>query len=162
MLFLLATPEYNNVQANATKVKVHLRNGIAEIYDQHQDLMGKVENNIVELETNFENKIEKFLFVLQDAVFIVSHKGLDGNDNNNETCVYIYAKRVREINSSLSLDELNSQIEQVQAKLNLELEKNNSKENESIEKLINSKVLLIQEDLDFLTKSLSIAKEAKS
>ena len=46
MFFLLATPQYNNSQSNITKVKVHLRNGIAEIFDQHQDLMGKVENNL--------------------------------------------------------------------------------------------------------------------
>ena len=77
MLFLLNTPEYTNVQSNTTKVKVHLKNGVAEILDQHQDLMGRVENNIVEIETNFENKTEKNLFVLQDAVFIVSTKGLD-------------------------------------------------------------------------------------
>jgi sRNA-binding regulator protein Hfq len=31
MLFFLATPEYNNLQSNTTKVKVHLRNGVAEI-----------------------------------------------------------------------------------------------------------------------------------
>jgi hypothetical protein len=49
MLFLLNTPEYTNVQSNTTKVKVHLKNGVAEILDQHQDLMGRVENNIVEL-----------------------------------------------------------------------------------------------------------------
>jgi hypothetical protein len=70
MLFLLATPEYNNIQSNTTKVKVHLRNGVAEILDQHQDLMGKVENNLLEIETNFENKLEKFLYILQDGVFI--------------------------------------------------------------------------------------------
>ena len=74
MLFLLATPEYNNLQSNTTKVRVHLRNGVAEVFDQHQDLMGKVDNNIIEIETNFENRIEKILFVLQDAVFIVSNK----------------------------------------------------------------------------------------
>ena len=51
MLFLLATPEYNNVQANTTKVRVHLRSGVAEIFEQHQDLMGKVENNLIEIET---------------------------------------------------------------------------------------------------------------
>lgn len=161
MLFLLATPEYNNVQSNTTRVKVHLRNGVAEIYDQHQDLMGKVENNIVEIETNFENKIEKFLFVLQDAVFIVSNKGLDGNSNNNETSVYIYAKRVREINSDLSLDQLSSQIEEKQTQLNSEIEKLVGQENKALEKVINSRILLIQEDLDFLTKSLTIAKEVK-
>jgi hypothetical protein len=38
MYFHLATPEYNKVQQNTTKVKVHLRTGIAEIFDQHQDL----------------------------------------------------------------------------------------------------------------------------
>jgi len=59
MLFLLATPEYNNLQSNTTKVRVHLRNGVAEVFDQHQDLMGKVDNNIIEIETNFENRIEK-------------------------------------------------------------------------------------------------------
>ena len=74
MLFLLATPEYNNVQSNTTKVRVHLRSGIAEIFEQHQDLMGKIDNNIVEIETNFENKLEKIWFVLQDAVFIVSNQ----------------------------------------------------------------------------------------
>ena len=65
MLFLLAAPEYNNVQSNTSKVRVHLRTGVAEIFDQHQDLMGKVENNIIEIETNFEGKIEKFVFILQ-------------------------------------------------------------------------------------------------
>ena len=78
MLFLLATPEYNNVQSNTTKVKVHLRSGVAEILEQHRDLMGKIDNNIVEIETNFENKLEKIWFVLQDAVFSESdvHPGL--------------------------------------------------------------------------------------
>jgi hypothetical protein len=65
MLFLLATPEYSNLQSNTTKVKVHLRSGVAEIFEQHQDLMGKVENNIIEIETNFENKFEKSLFILR-------------------------------------------------------------------------------------------------
>ena len=82
MLFLLATPEYNNIQSNTTKVRVHLRNGVAEIFDQHQDLMGKIDNNILEVETNFENKVEKLLFVLQDGVFIVSNQGLDVNSDN--------------------------------------------------------------------------------
>ena len=98
MLFLLATPEYNNIQSNTTKVRVHLRNGVAEIFDQHQDLMGKIDNNILEVETNFENKIEKLLFVLQDAVFIVSNQGLDVNsDNKNGTGIYVYAKKVKKL-----------------------------------------------------------------
>jgi F0F1-type ATP synthase epsilon subunit len=97
MLFLLATPEYSNLQSNTTKVKVHLRSGVAEIFEQHQDLMGKVENNIVEIETNFENKFEKSLFILQDAVFVVSNQGLDTTAETKGTGVYVYAKKVKEI-----------------------------------------------------------------
>ena len=115
MLFLLATPEYNNVQSNTTKVRVHLRSGIAEIFEQHQDLMGKVDNNIVEIETNFENKLEKIWFVLQDAVFIVSNQKGDSAASafeNEGTGVYIYAKRVKEINSSVSMEELSKQYDE--------------------------------------------------
>jgi hypothetical protein len=158
MLFLLATSDYNNVQLNTTKVRVHLRNGIAEIFDKHQDLMGKVENNLVEIETNFENKIEKFLFVLQDAVFIVSNKGLEGTLDYKGTGVYVYAKKVREITSGLSIDELTKQYETKKASLDLEIEKIDEKETN---KALNSKILLLREDLEFLRKSIAIIKGIK-
>jgi len=158
MLFLLATSEYNNVQLNTTKVRVHLRNGIAEIFDQHQDLMGKVENNLVEIETNFENKIEKFSFILQDAVFVVSNQGLEGTLEHKGTGVYVYAKKVREINSDLSIDEITKQYDQKKLQLDGELEKVNEKEEN---KALNSKILLLKEDVEFLRKSLIIIKEIK-
>jgi hypothetical protein len=160
MLFLLATPEYNNVQSNATKVRVHLRTGIAEIFDQHQDLMGKVENNIVEVETNFENKFEKFVFVLQDAVFIVSNQGLDMNAETEEkkTSIYIYAKKVLEVNSKTSVEEITNEYESKKLELETELEKVTDKDNQ----VSNSKILLLQEDTEFLKKSLSIIKGLKN
>jgi len=159
MLFLLATPEYNNVQSNTTKVRVHLRTGIAEIFDQHQDLMGKVENNIVEVETNFENKFEKFIFVLQDAVFIVSNQGFDANNNTEvnekQTSIYVYAKKVLEINSKTSVESIANEYEAKKSELNAELEKQDGE-------VSNSKILLLQEDTEFLKKSLSIIKGLKS
>jgi hypothetical protein len=158
MLFLLATSEYNNVQLNTTKVRVHLRNGVAEIFDQHQDLMGKVENNLVEIETNFENKIEKFSFILQDAVFVVSNQGLEGTLEHKGTGVYVYAKKVREINSDLSIDEITKQYDQKKLQLDGELEKVNEKEEN---KALNSKILLLKEDVEFLKRSLIIIKEIK-
>jgi F0F1-type ATP synthase epsilon subunit len=123
MLFLLATPEYSNLQSNTTKVKVHLRSGVAEIFEQHQDLMGKVENNIIEIETNFENKFEKSLFILQDAVFVVSNQGLDTSAETKGTGVYVYAKKVKEINSSISIDEVTKQYEQKIVELESENQK---------------------------------------
>jgi F0F1-type ATP synthase epsilon subunit len=162
MLFLLATPEYNNIQSNTTKVRVHLRSGVAEIFDQHQDLMGKVDNNIVEIETNFENKLEKFLFVLQDAVFIVSNQGLDASNENKGTGVYIYAKRVKEINSNLSIEELTKQYEDKASTLESENQKlTDANGNEALSKSIKAKVLVISEETEFLKKTLSIVKELK-
>lgn len=157
MLFLLATPEYNNVQSNTTKVRVHLRTGIAEIFDQHQDLMGKVENNIVEVETNFENRFEKFLFVLQDAVFIVSNQGFDTDSENDDkqTSVYVYAKKVLEVNSKTSIDAITTEYEAKKSELEVELQKQGSE-------VSSSKILLLQEDTEFLKKSLSIIKGLKS
>jgi F0F1-type ATP synthase epsilon subunit len=160
MLFLLATPEYNNLQSNTTKVKVHLRNGVAEIFDQHQDLMGKVENNLVEIETNFENRLERILFVLQDAVFIVSNKGLDATAENRGTGVYIYAKRVREITPTISLEEISKQYEQKTAQLDAENLKLAA--GDAADKPINSKILVIKEEVEFLKKVLAVVKDLKS
>jgi len=160
MLFLLATPEYSNLQSNTTKVKVHLRSGVAEIFEQHQDLMGKVENNIIEIETNFENKFEKSLFILQDAVFVVSNQGLDTSAETKGTGVYVYAKKVKEINSSISIDEVTKQYEQKIVELETENQKLATADGN--EKVINSKIFLLKDEVEFLKKVVTIVKDFKS
>jgi len=159
MLFLLATPEYNNIQSNTTKVKVHLRNGVAEILEQHQDLMGKVENNLLEIETNFENRLEKLLFVLQDAVFVVSNKGLETNVESKGTGVYVYAKRVREITSSTSVDEIVKQYDLKNAELEKEVAILETDPNSTKTK---SKVFLLKDEVEFLRRAVTIIKGLKS
>ena len=154
MLFLLATPEYNNVQSNTTKVRVHLRSGIAEIFEQHQDLMGKVDNNIVEIETNFENKIEKTKFILQDAVFIVSNQ-------QEGTGVYIYAKRVREITPSLSLDEISKQYDEKLQAFESEKQKLAADNIDPLDQNLNAKLFVLKDEVDFLKKVVSVVKDSK-
>jgi hypothetical protein len=167
MLFLLTGPEYFNIQSNATKVKVHLRNGIAEILDQHQDLMGRVDNNLVEVETNFENKVEKLLFIVQDAVFVVSNKGLESNKdlpfkeanvNFKGTSVYVYAKNVRQITSTTTVEEMSKQYDQK----NIELEKEINKLNTSPATTSNARIRLITDEAEFLRRAVNILKELKS
>jgi hypothetical protein len=158
MFFLLATPQYNNSQSNITKVKVHLRNGIAEIFDKHQDLMGKVENNLVEIESFSENKVEKSVFVLQDAVFIVSNQKNNSTPSafeNEGTGVYVYAKRAKEVNSSTSLEEITKQYDQKFSVL--EGLKQNSED-----KVNASKILLLNEEVEFLKKVITVIKNPKS
>jgi hypothetical protein len=159
MLFLLATPEYNNVQSNTTKVRVHLRSGIAEIFEQHQDLMGKVDNNIVEIETNFENKIEKTKFILQDAVFIVSNQQ-EGTEEEG-TGVYVYAKRVREITPSLSLDEISKQYDEKLQAFESEKQKLAADNIDPLDQNLNAKLFVLKDEVDFLKKVVSVVKDSK-
>ena len=160
MLFLLATPEYNNIQSNTTKARVHLRNGVAEIFDQHQDLMGKIDNNILEVETNFENRVEKLLFVLQDAVFIVSNQGLDVNSDNKGTGIYVYAKKVKEITSSVSIEEVSKEYED--KKVSLEMENQKLGSDAETNKAINSKIFVLKDEVEFLEKVVTVVKDLKS
>ena len=160
MLFSLATPEYTNVQSNTTKVRVHLRSGIAEIFEQHQDLMGKIDNNIIEIETNFENKIEKTFFVLQDAVFIVSNEQLENSDSE-ETGVYVYAKRVKEITANLSLDEISKQYEEKSIAFETEKQKLTSANIDPLVQNLNAKLFVLKEEVDFLKKVVNVVKNFK-
>jgi F0F1-type ATP synthase epsilon subunit len=165
MLFLLATAEYNKVQSNTTRVKVHLRNGVAEIFDQHQDLMGKVENDLLEIETNFENKLEKFVYIVQDAVFIVSNEGLEvSSDSTKRTSVYVYANRIKEITSSTTVDEIVKQYEQKSNELEKEIEKAQllSETEKKGNQVLNSRIYLLKEEVEFLQRAVTIIKNLKS
>ena len=75
MLFFLAAPEYNQIQSNTTRILVHLSSGVAEIYEQHQDLIGRIQNDIVEIEATIENRIEKFKYMDTTLTTIVGKEG---------------------------------------------------------------------------------------
>jgi len=160
MLFSLATPEYSNVQLNTTKVRVHLRSGIAEILEQHQDLMGKIDNNIIEIETNFENKTEKTSFVLQDAVFIVSNEQIKGSDFEG-TGIYIYAKRVKEITSSISLEEITQEYEEKAKVFETDKQVLANHNMDPLYQNLNTKLFILKKEVDFLKKVVSVVKPLK-
>ena len=114
MLFLLATPESNIVETKTTKIRVHLSSGIAEILEDHQDLMGKIDNDVVEFETNFDNKVETAKYLVQQGVFVVSTKNtISANSKIPETAVYVYGKRIFEVNSKIKvlLDDISKEFE---------------------------------------------------
>jgi hypothetical protein len=171
MFFFLSSAQYITSQANTTKVKVHLRNGVAEILNNHQDLLGLVENNLVEIESNFENKVEKFSFIVQDAVFLVSNKGLD--IDKKEMSVYVYAKNAYELNSSLPVNDISKTyekkkgnlevleqkllIEQAKQKDLKETERKKTKE----EIKLSSDILVLKSDVAFLKQTLLVSQQLK-
>lgn len=163
MQFSLATPEDSKkVLTNATRVKVHLTTGIVEILDKHQDLLGKVGIDILELESAGDNKTEKSKFILQDALVIVSNKGLN-TDIAADTGVYVFAKRVLEFTSNLSLEEFSKKVEQKSSKLDIEKQSlaDVANSNGNIEK-IKTKVFLLEDELEFDKKVLALIKESKN
>jgi F0F1-type ATP synthase epsilon subunit len=165
MLFFLATPEYNLAQSNTTKIKVHLSTGIAEILDQHQDLMGKIDNDIVEIETNFDNKIEKLKFLVQEGVFVVSTKNsISSSATSSETGIYVYAKRSQEISSKISIDDITKQYEIKKDRFEKEEEKffEGKKETVAYNRITNTKLCLLKEEVEFFKKAISVLKDLKN
>ena len=165
MKFSLATPEdTKKVLANATKVKAHLTTGIVEILDKHQDLLGQVSINLLEVESNDDNKSEKFKFILQDGVVIVSTKGLKsptGPAQLPETGVYVYAKRIIEVNSSISIEDLSKKVEQKSKKLETEKSELADASSANMAK-IRARVLYLEDELKFDQKVLQFIKELRS
>lgn len=169
MYFFLSSPEYKNWQNNVLKVNVHLTSGIAQILENHQDLLGKVENNFVEIENNFENKLEKLKFILQDGVFIVSRKGLESEGMS----VYIYAKRAYELNSGLSTNSIIQECEKSKKLLEFECGKRvnfesdltiqglSKEEIEKRRKRLETSILTIEKDISFFETTLSLVKQLK-
>jgi len=162
MQFSLATPEDSKkILSNATRVKVHLTTGIVEILDKHQDLLGKVNIDLLEVESNDENKLEKSKFLLQDALVIVSNKGL--NIETLETGVYIFAKRVLELTGNLPLDEFSKKVEQKSEKLVLEKQSLADAINNNLNvNKIKAKIFLLEDELEFDKKVLNLIKESKN
>jgi len=81
---------------------------------------------------------------------------LDSDSENQETSVYVYAKKVREVNSSVSIDEITKEYDAKQLQLETEIAKLPEKETK-----LTSKIILLQEDTEFLKKSLGIIKSLK-
>ena len=162
MQFSLATPEDNKkVLSNATKVKVHLTTGIIEILDKHQDLLGKVSLDLLEVESNDDNKAEKSKFILQDGLVIVSNKGL--SVEVAQTGVYIFAKRVVELTSGLSLDEFSKKVETKSTKLEFEKQILIEAPTGGINAdKIKTKIFMMEDELEFDKKVLALIKDSKS
>jgi hypothetical protein len=167
MFFSISSSDYNKTLANITRVKVHLRTGIIEVLDNHQDLLGNVENDFVEVETISDNKKESFSFVLQEGIFIVSTKGLEEEPAKRlGTTIYIYARRIEELNSQFSFDAIVKEYEEKlrkteelrqQQKKFLEFAKENPESN--LQFISGTKLALLESEVKFLEKLLTIQKK---
>lgn len=160
MEFVLLTPERNFQILNVSRVKGYLKNGIVEVFDKHQFLMGLIENNLIEIETAGENELKKF-FVLQDGIFIVSETNLGDLKVKTPTTVYAYAKTFFEIKKNTSVEDLAIKYEQKKGEFDQEIFKLSSGNNEQINYLLNAKALLLKEEVEFYRNIIKICEKVK-
>jgi hypothetical protein len=185
MQFILATPEQTTkILTDASKVRAQLSTGSVEIYDKHQDLIGKVGIDIIEVESAVDNKILKIKYLIQQGVVIVSNKGINSETiplPPPDTAVYIYAKRILELNSSnINIAQYNQKIETLTItidKLNAALSEEIAKEAAKVttkdkeikvivvtEKIrsLKTKLALFEEEREFAKKVISLVKDTKN
>lgn len=160
MDFILLTPEQNYKISNPARIKAHLKNGVVEILDGHQFLMGLIENNLIVVESTDEIKKEQF-FVVQDAIFIVSNRGFGNEAAKLPTTIYVYAKTFLEIKKGASRDTFTSYYENKKAEFEQELAHTVKDNNRAPELglVLNSKALLLKEELEFFRNVVLISEK---
>lgn len=160
MFFIVSTSSSTKTLANVTRVKVYLKNGAIEIFDGHQHLMGIVDD-LVEVETLTDNKVIKFSFVLQQAVFIVSPQGLENSKGIQGTSLYFSARRFEDL-SEFSLENIRKEYQEKVREAENQRAKQNLFEGFAIENpespvqfFSGAKLSTLENEVQFLEKVLS-------
>jgi hypothetical protein len=171
MKFILLSPETSFTSSNCGKVKANLTTGIVEILDQHQVLIGRIVNQLVEYESVIqgENKLEKRYFAIKNAIFIVNTPENDSSnlELNKETLITVAAESGIEIGPNFSYDTYAKEYETKSLQLETELQRLKdikTKEDPSFvgtDKLSSQKSLRLSSDLEFLKVLPLLAKSLK-
>ena len=149
MQVFFVTPEFNETQTNVLKVKAQLRNGGIEIYPNHQNLIGKLSTEIIEILT--ESKLTFYL--VQDAIILVINKEfLELGPKKSESTIYVYAKRALKLTDNLNYSDVLNTYQLKRSEISLLKESQGS---------IATKTLLLNEELAFLKKVLEILKRVE-
>jgi hypothetical protein len=161
MDFILLTPEQNYKISGSNRVKAHLKSGVVEILDGHQFLIGLIENNLIVAESLGDIKKEQF-FVVQDAIFIVSDQSFESNNLKLPTTVYVYAKTFVELEKTTQRETFLKYYESKKQEFEQELAqkaKNNGDNVVELNLVLNSKALLLKEEVEFLQSVLFISEK---
>ncbi len=141
--------------SNCLSVKLGLSTGQCQILKNHLPLVGSIENDLLELESiNDLNEKIKRSYLLQDAVVVVT----SDNELENDSSIYIYAKRMLELSSSLSLQELMEDLNTKRKSLEFELTQLKL-QNENDEGITTSKIIILNREIKFLEKAYALLKD---
>ena len=156
MHFFLSSSSENKGQTSVTKVRIFLRTGIVEILEQHQNLIGQIENDIVEVETTFEGVVSRELYVIRNGVLVVTNQFAPVGDNFEigKTSVFIYSDDVTKVQDSLTPFIVQSLVES-RKKLDEELMAEALKE---IKQMKSAFIKTLESEIAYLEKVLKAIK----
>ena len=156
MHFFLSSSSENKGQTSVTKVRIFLRTGIVEILEQHQNLIGQIENDIVEVETTFEGVLSRELYVIRNGVLVVTNQFAPVGDNFEigKTSVFIYSDDVTKVQDSLTPFIVQSLVES-RKKLDEELMAEALKE---IKQMKSAFIKTLESEIAYLEKVLKAIK----
>ncbi len=144
--------------SNCLSLKISLTTGQCQVLPNHLPLVGSIDTDLLELESlNDLNEKIKTSYLLQDAVIVVTSKDLDTSIQDN-TSVYVYARRMLELSNALSIQDLMKDLNQKEKSLEFELNQfKSSVENET--SITNSKIIILNKEVKFLQKACVLVKE---
>jgi hypothetical protein len=156
MLFSLSTNQFLYFKKDVKRVQAYLRNGLVEVFNGHEDLMGNIDLNFVLVECESEGKTELSYYIAQEAIFLVSSALKFSILDIPGTNVCIFAKKMLEITSDLSYDDTAKEYELKKVAL--------EEQNEQLilfpDKLsIITKILLLRDEVSFLKKLMILLKD---
>lgn len=148
MRVYLSAVGYDNRFENVTKVRAYLTSGIVEILDGHQSMVGSIINNQIEIETTFDSKVERQVFMVKESVILINPEKIA--EEFGLTVVFIQANAIRDITkpSSSTIEGLKRECEKLELNLSKIPSSEDSTKNSAARKVI-------QSDLTFLLKVIT-------
>ena len=158
MRFFLSSPDFSISFENISKVQANLRSGRAEILENHQELLGLITNNLLEIEKVQDNRTERYAYVLADGMLTVLPKS---RSEGNQTMVTLFAKSICSLHTS-SVEDLKQKYDQKQAEFEAEEKKFQLTEEISVKQVLKTKLLILEQETEFAKQCLFFAKETKN
>ena len=144
--------------SNCLNLKIALTTGQCQVLPNHLPLVGSINTDIVEVESlNDLNEKLKTSYLLQDAVVVIT-QDQEALSDGDKTAVYIYARRMLDLSSTLSIEELSKNLSEKEKSYAFELNEFRANgENEG--QLASSKMMILSKEITFLQKACLLLKE---
>jgi hypothetical protein len=171
MYFQVTNILENVVQPSVTKVRANLRNGVAEFYPGHVDMMGRIDNDVILTESTVEGRTVTREFLVRDGLVVISNGGLtEDAPIGKATYVLVQVaelielsgviddKKVEDINNRLKIKD--EKLVKALAKIELELSSLNDLTLQRLAFESNTGVIIrgLYDDCQFLNKALESFK----